>query len=210
MNNGRNWMSRSVVTVLTLMLASNLLLVSNVTGFEAVTLTPDVKDNFWESVETVKEKGWATLSLNRPEKTIELPTPIPNITSATFGTWQWPKTEHAIIEYNADATKATLVLPDSVVGKDDVPVTLRFANMSKQFPNGRIVLSALDAEVVGDTAKLETHPGNHRIGFWSNAADFVQWKYKATRPAKYQVQLCLLYTSPSPRDATLSRMPSSA
>ena len=26
----------------------------------------------------------------------------------------------------------------------------------------------------------------------------------------YDVSLCLLYTSPSPRDATLSRMPSSA
>ena len=26
----------------------------------------------------------------------------------------------------------------------------------------------------------------------------------------YQLMLCLLYTSPSPRDATLSRMPSSA
>ena len=26
----------------------------------------------------------------------------------------------------------------------------------------------------------------------------------------YEVKLCLLYTSPSPRDATLSRMPSSA
>ena len=27
---------------------------------------------------------------------------------------------------------------------------------------------------------------------------------------KYDVKICLLYTSPSPRDATLSRMPSSA
>ena len=27
---------------------------------------------------------------------------------------------------------------------------------------------------------------------------------------KYKVKTCLLYTSPSPRDATLSRMPSSA
>ena len=29
-------------------------------------------------------------------------------------------------------------------------------------------------------------------------------------PQKYNVKVCLLYTSPSPRDATLSRMPSSA
>mgnify|MGYP003315131852 CR=1 FL=1 len=30
------------------------------------------------------------------------------------------------------------------------------------------------------------------------------------RGAEYTVDTCLLYTSPSPRDATLSRMPSSA
>ena len=29
-------------------------------------------------------------------------------------------------------------------------------------------------------------------------------------PAQQQAEPCLLYTSPSPRDATLSRMPSSA
>ena len=29
-------------------------------------------------------------------------------------------------------------------------------------------------------------------------------------PAREERQICLLYTSPSPRDATLSRMPSSA
>ena len=34
----------------------------------------------------------------------------------------------------------------------------------------------------------------------------VGWLYKVSR----QFKLCLLYTSPSPRDATLSRMPSSA
>ena len=33
---------------------------------------------------------------------------------------------------------------------------------------------------------------------------------KAFRICEYQDYLCLLYTSPSPRDATLSRMPSSA
>ena len=33
-------------------------------------------------------------------------------------------------------------------------------------------------------------------------------KYRAT--STLQIERCLLYTSPSPRDATLSRMPSSA
>ena len=36
----------------------------------------------------------------------------------------------------------------------------------------------------------------------------VQWESR--RPCQLQACVCLLYTSPSPRDATLSRMPSSA
>ena len=34
--------------------------------------------------------------------------------------------------------------------------------------------------------------------------------YVSSRFIGYEMKLCLLYTSPSPRDATLSRMPSSA
>ena len=40
-------------------------------------------------------------------------------------------------------------------------------------------------------------------------AIFVYLK-RRTKPARESLALCLLYTSPSPRDATLSRMPSSA
>ena len=43
-------------------------------------------------------------------------------------------------------------------------------------------------------------------------AHLKQWRGLATRYDKYAIiyRACLLYTSPSPRDATLSRMPSSA
>ena len=44
------------------------------------------------------------------------------------------------------------------------------------------------------------------IGRWS-AVDPLAESYSAYSPYNYT---CLLYTSPSPRDATLSRMPSSA
>ena len=37
-----------------------------------------------------------------------------------------------------------------------------------------------------------------------------QAKLKSIEAAISQIEICLLYTSPSPRDATLSRMPSSA
>ena len=50
------------------------------------------------------------------------------------------------------------------------------------------------------------------------ADSFYEWKYYGQKKVPYRITMrnddlmviCLLYTSPSPRDATLSRMPSSA
>ena len=42
-------------------------------------------------------------------------------------------------------------------------------------------------------------------GYWLDAGE----EKKVLETMKQRVQDCLLYTSPSPRDATLSRMPSS-
>ena len=45
------------------------------------------------------------------------------------------------------------------------------------------------------------------LAIWKNdSLDFIREKYENTT----KIYSCLLYTSPSPRDATLSRMPSSA
>ena len=55
----------------------------------------------------------------------------------------------------------------------------------------------------------EINPGDHiLIGSEHYLVKFVSVKYNTI--TVYTVDTCLLYTSPSPRDATLSRMPSSA
>ena len=41
-------------------------------------------------------------------------------------------------------------------------------------------------------------------------ADWYKKSYVASKDALKQIQICLLYTSPSPRDYAASRMPSSA
>ena len=48
----------------------------------------------------------------------------------------------------------------------------------------------------------------NRGGMRFEKGDFLA--HPITRPAEAGILACLLYTSPSPRDATLSRMPSSA
>ena len=50
---------------------------------------------------------------------------------------------------------------------------------------------------------------NHRIQKYDSSGKFIlQWGSKGDSIGQFNI--CLLYTSPSPRDATLSRMPSSA
>ena len=142
----------------------------------------------WQETDSIKDQGWAELSI-AGRSSIDLPTPIPNVSSATVGRSEWPTGKHVTIDFNADASQASLILPGDLRDDERLNVTLRFAEYSQQFPNGRIVFSALDAEIIGKVAKLESHPGNHRIGFWSEATDYVQWQYKATRPGKYTVQL---------------------
>ena len=80
-------------------------------------------------------------------------------------------------------------------------------NITSAFDGGNIIVHSAN------------DPANIRLAIrHDNASDFFQWFYFRVSGAKDQdlhmvlenAKDCLLYTSPSPRDATLSRMPSSA
>lgn len=99
--------------------------------------------------------------------------------------------------FNSDASEVTIFVPkNESASKTDtaekpVSVDCLTAEETTEFPDGRIVLSALDANVIGKQAKLESHPGSHRIGYWANHDDFVRWELDTTRPVarKYNVEL---------------------
>lgn len=99
-----------------------------------------------------------------------------------------------VVEYNADATSIAVLAGDAPV---PTAITVETADETRQFADGRIVLTARDATVEGTKAKLESHPGNHRIGFWSNPADTVSWTWKPTRWGAYDVRLTYSTASPS-------------
>ena len=70
-----------------------------------------------------------------------------------------------------------------------------------------------DADLNGIRASLTSLTARHTSVIWRAEAwwafrDFFRYAY--VRDARDGPDICLLYTSPSPRDATLSRMPSSA
>ena len=59
---------------------------------------------------------------------------------------------------------------------------------------------------------LDTNNRLNGVGFSVHDDYIYGWNYATRSPGRVgsDYQICLLYTSPSPRDATLSRMPSSA
>jgi hypothetical protein len=90
--------------------------------------------------------------------------------------------------FNADATQLQLEVRRK---HQKLPATIvaETGEGTAQFPDGRIVFAALDAKVQGNRARLESNPGNHRIGFWTDASDSVKWEYKPTRWGMYDVEL---------------------
>ncbi len=116
-----------------------------------------------------------------PDGSIDLPTPFANITSAYFGDTRLG------IEFNTDATSIKLLPPEG----EERPATILLdtAEKSVQYPDGTLVFSALDAAVQGTNAKLESHPGSHRIGFWSKVEDTVSWPLAPTRYGQYVAEL---------------------
>ena len=73
----------------------------------------------------------------------------------------------------------------------------------------------LDVEHVAHTvdsfmSKMEDEWGIDRHDIAPKLVFFSHETYTPARGGSAQSEVCLLYTSPSPRDATLSRMPSSA
>ena len=100
------------------------------------------------------------------------------------------------VEVSVDATTAAILLPRPLpaVAAGSAPAgsaTIDIDTLDKtgQFDDGRIGLAALDAAIVGTTARLESQPGNHRIGFWTDPTDAVRWKLAATRWGMYDVRL---------------------
>jgi hypothetical protein len=121
----------------------------------------------------------------------QLPAPFKNVSRAYF-LKDAARTPH-LFELQPNASAVTYFLPKAKpsFGND---IVLETVEKTEQFANGRIAFSALDSEVLGPdeakpTAKLETMPGTHRIGFWTKEKDFVRWQYTATRPGMYGVEL---------------------
>lgn len=122
--------------------------------------------------------GRATVAVPAGGGPVEMAAPFPSIVAAHSPAGA------CAIELDKDAAKLLLHAPEKAGA-----VACEIADKSVQLADGTIILSALDAQIHGEKAKLESQPGTHRIGFWTSAADWASWDFKATRWGMYDAEL---------------------
>ena len=135
------------------------------------------------------------------DRLLKIPTPFPNIVAG----WVGAETNRQPLfwMFNTDASEMRLGLPAGKPGKNP-PIHVLTTEKSTEHADGTIVLSALDAKVIGNRAKLESHPGNHRIGFWVDSTDHVHWDFKPKRSGKYLVEVSYSQAGPPGNEVSIS------
>ena len=104
-------------------------------------------------------------------------------------------------------------ITQSALLHDDIPAydfpTLEFV-LPQENENEDLILEEENTEVYTHLENVLEHMIDKQdIAIFKSKRDYTINKEKLSEYIRY-AQICLLYTSPSPRDATLSRMPSSA
>ena len=105
---------------------------------------------------------------------------LPHIVSLRSST---PNKSHPVLVFNADATVVTLESAKSP------GLIIETASKTQRYADGTCVFVAGDGKTHGPHLRLESHPGNLRLGFWFDINAFATWDYVATRPGRYDVEL---------------------
>lgn len=148
----------------------------------------------WGRVRAADVEAVFVAELDLQRASYPLPPQLPAVTRAYLGSVRWPG-EPVGLDFDPETGHPSLHFDEPPAA--GTTVVMETADQSQLFRNGRITLSAADARVIGQKAKLETNARHDRIGFWTDAADQVQWNYAATRPGRYT--LWLTYSLALPR-----------
>ncbi len=114
----------------------------------------------------------------------------------------WRRNESVILDVPAEPlNKIVTVIALDVAGEPRV-VTIPL----RQRDDGSITLRAIDADVIGMTARYESGNGKDNIGFWTDASDEVAWRFELSRPGRFRVTLaqsCPADTAGTPVNVTI-------
>ena len=82
--------------------------------------------------------------------------------------------------------------PDSLATVVVLELTDQFSVaevITRPADDGRIVLHARDAVVHGRTVRYEPEPHKDTVGYWSDPADWVSWRFEVKQPGTYGVEI---------------------
>ena len=114
---------------------------------------------------------------------INLPIPAPPVLQVTAG--EGPLRNFGKIHFNKNATEVRVELPADAAAE----AQMYAAAQSGVRKDGTWILTANDAKVEGKKAKLEVHPGNARVGYWTEASDAVSWEIKPGNYGNFYAEL---------------------
>lgn len=122
---------------------------------------------------------------------------VPGLTNKTGKAWLLsdPEKKPLAVERKSGDT-VVITVPEAAPDKIDSVIVLEIegepnvvAMPIRADGDGRIVLLAGDAEIAGETARLESRGREENIGFWTDPADRVGWRFEVGRPGTYRVAI---------------------
>ena len=97
------------------------------------------------------------------------------------------------LQVTKDASGVAIILPAQAPDKIASVVVLKVkgepaveAALLAQRPDGVLELLADEARLHGNTIKQEGS-GKSNVGFWTDAADWIDWQFEVTKPGKFEV-----------------------
>lgn len=130
-----------------------------------------------------------TIELQESADEIKVPADVSEVIAAYQINQVSGEQTPARIRVSKDGQETTIVRSDAQELDASRPLLLETVVESNRFSDGRMMLLAEQAQLSGDTFKLESNGNNHRVGFWTDASDYVHWKFKATRWGMYDLRL---------------------
>jgi alpha-L-fucosidase len=112
------------------------------------------------------------------------------------GDSEWRQTDEGLFVQLPARKPCDLACALKIAAGDLDPVPVVYDQRIGPGADGRIVLTAADATVHGDTPRYESGGGKDQIGYWANASDYVSRDVQIPRAAKYTVEVTYSCAAP--------------
>ena len=163
---------------------------------------------------TNKEQKIETVAVASEDDVVLIPTPLRSIAKGEklqkvpFARTKWPKSQVNQKYLKSTEGYAKYVALTALPANLPIPVSAIASSGSE----GNAVIDSISREMRAISIRVDDESA---VEGWARPGDFVdvillRQSKDSDIGIEAKVIACLLYTSPSPRDATLSRMPSSA